>query len=253
MKQSQTEGYRWIILGTLFSFHVLTSAGQFRIPPLLPFIRKELELTYTQVGLLISSSYLGSALTATFAGWAADFFGIKKMVVLGTIVMGTCMLFAGWMPSFLWILIFLVLAGLSYSIFIPSTNKAAMYWFRQRLRATAMGIKQTGINGGGFVAAFSIPRFALDFSWRHAFSVAGVFVLLGGIVMLISYREFDPESYRQAPLREWKNQIKRIILNRNVVILGLEGFFRIGVQSVFLTYLILYLQKVFQLHVIAAS
>jgi MFS family permease len=240
MNQLQDEGYRWVILGTLFSLHVLTSAGQFSIPPVLPFIKEDLGLNYTQVGLFTSSSYLGSALTATFAGWTVDSLGIKKMVVLGTILMGTCMLIASWMPSFLWVLIFLFLSGISYSILIPSTNKAAMVWFHQRLRATAIGIKQTGINGGGFVAAFSIPPLAMNFGWRLAFSVAGFFVLLGGIVMLIFYREFDPESYHQAPLREWKYQIKQVISNRNVLILGFEGFFRIGIQSVFLTYLILY-------------
>jgi ACS family D-galactonate transporter-like MFS transporter len=113
----------------------------------LPFIKKELGLNYTQVGLFTSSYYLGIALAATFAGWTADFIGIRKMVVLGTIMMGIFTLVASWMPSFWWIMFFMVLAGVSYSVLTPSTNKATMYWFHERLRATAMGIKQTGING----------------------------------------------------------------------------------------------------------
>lgn len=253
MKQPQMERYRWVILGTLFSLHVFTSLGQFSIPPLLPFIKKELGLNYTEVGLFTSSYFFGIALTATLGGWTADSLGIKRVVVLGTFLMGTFIVVASWMPSFWWIMVFLVLAGIAYSTITPSSNKATMYWFHERLRATAMGIKQTGINGGGFLAAFIIPPIALNFSWHHAFSLAGLLVLIGGILMLIFYREVESASHHQLALREWKQQVKRVISNRNVLLLGFEGFFRVGVQNAFLTYLILYLQKILQLSVITAS
>ena len=253
MNRTHNEGYRWIILGTLFSVHVLTSVGQFSIPPLLPFIKKELGLNYTQAGLFTSSYYLGIALAATFAGWTADFIGIKKMVVLGTMMMGISTFAASWMPSFWWIMLFMVLAGVSYSVLTPSTNKAIMYWFHERLRATAMGIKQTGINGGGFLAAFIIPPLALNFNWRYALSVAALLVLVGGAFMWVFYHEYDLPSPRQVWLAECKLQMKEVISNRNILILGVEGFFRVGVQTAFLAYLILYLQNALRLSVITAS
>ncbi len=249
----QIERYRWVILGTLFSLHVFTSVGQFSIPPLLPFIKKELGLNYTQVGLFTSSYFFGVALTATLGGWIADSLGIRRMVVLGTFLMGIFMTLAGWMPTFLGIISFLILAGICYSIVTPSTNKATMYWFHERLRATAMGIKQTGINGGGFLASLIIPPIALHFGWHYALSLAGLLVLLGGGMMLIFYREIEPSPRPQMALREWKQQIKKIVSDRNVLLLGFEGFFRVGVQNAFLTYLILYLQKILQLPVITAS
>jgi ACS family hexuronate transporter-like MFS transporter len=253
VNRAYNEGYRWWILGILFSLHVLTSVGQFSIPPLLPFIKKELGLNYTEVGVFTSSFYLGTALSATFVGWAVDCLGIKKMVILGSSIMGASMLIAGWMPSFGLVMLFLVFSGIAYSTISPSTNKATMYWFHERLRATAMGIKQTGINGGGFLAAFIIPPLALSFSWRIALSVGSVLVVLGGIIMFIFYREVDPQTQCQRALSEWKAQIKQIVSNRNILVLGLEGFFRIGVQNAFLAYLILYLQKVIQASVVTAG
>jgi ACS family hexuronate transporter-like MFS transporter len=253
MNPSGNERYRWVILGTLFSLHVLTAVGYFGIPPLLPFIKQELELNYTQVGLFTSSFFLGTALTATFAGWTIDFIGIKRMVVLGTIIMGTSLMIASWMPSFWLIMFFLLIAGIAYSTVTPSSNKATMYWFHERLRATAMGIKQTGINGGGFLAAFIIPPIALSFNWHYALFVAALFVLMGGIGMMIFYREFDPQNHHPTHLREWRYQIKQVVSDRNVLILALEGFFRVGVQNAFLSYVILYLVKVLQLSVITAS
>jgi ACS family hexuronate transporter-like MFS transporter len=253
MNSPQVERYRWIILGTLFSLHVFTSVGQFSIPPLLPFIKKEMGLNYTQVGLFTSSYFFGIALTATFGGWMADSLGIRRMVVSGTFLMAIFMILAGWMPTFLGMISFLILAGICYSTVTPSTNKATMYWFHERSRATAMGIKQTGINGGGFLASFIIPPIALHFDWRYGFSFAGLLVLIGGMTMLIFYREIEPFPHHQMALHEWKKQIRKVVSNRNVLLLGFDGFFRVGVQNAFLTYLILYLQKILQLPVITAS
>lgn len=249
----QDNQYRWVVLGTLFSLHVFTSVGQFSIPLLLPFIKTEMGLNYTQVGLFASSYFLGIALTATLGGWTADCFGIRRMVALGTFLMGIFMTIAGWMPTFISIVVFLILAGVCYSIVTPSTNKATMYWFHERLRATAMGIKQTGINGGGLLASLIIPPLALHLSWRHGLSLAGLLVFAGGLIMLIFYREINPAHHPPMVLREWKQQVKQVLSNRNVLLLGAEGFFRVGVQNAFLTYLILYLQKTLQLPVITAS
>jgi sugar phosphate permease len=227
--------------------------GQFSIPPLLPFIKKELDLNYTEVGLFTSSFFFGIALTATIGGWAADFLGIRRIVVLGTFLMGIFMVTASWMSSFLGIIAFLVLAGICYSTVTPSTNKATMYWFHERLRATAMGIKQTGINGGGLLASLIIPPIALNFNWRYGFSLAGLLVLVGGLLMLVFYRETEPSPHHEMALREWRQQVKKVISDRNILLLGFDGFFRVGVQNAFLAYLILYLQKMLQLPVITAS
>ena len=253
MNSPQVGRYRWVILGTLFSLHVFTSVAQFSIPPLLPFIKKEMGLSYTQVGLFTSSYFLGIALTATLAGWAADSLGIRRMMVLGAFLSGMFMVIAGLMPTFLGIMGLLILAGICYSIVTPSTNKATLYWFHERLRATAMGIKQTGINAGGFLASLAIPPIALNLGWHYGFSLAGLMVGMGGLITLIFYRDVGPSHLHQMAFREWKQQIKRVISNRNVLLLASEGFFRVGVQTAFLTYMILYLQRILRLPVITAS
>lgn len=253
MDSPKADRYRWVVLGTLFSLHVFTSVGQFSIPPLLPLIKKEMGLSYSQVGLFTSSYFFGISLTTTLGGWAADSLGIRRMMVLGAFLSGILMVLAGWMPTFLGITSLLVLAGICYSVITPSTNKATIYWFHERLRATAMGIKQTGINGGGLVASLIIPTITLNLSWRYGFSLAGLMVGVGGVIALIFYRDIESSHLHQMAFREWKQQIKKVMSNRNVLLLAFEGFFRVGVQTAFLTYMILYLQKILQLTVITAS
>lgn len=247
------DSYRWIILGTLFMVHVLTSIGQFSIPPLLPFIKKNFELNYTQVGIFSSSFYLGLGAMAAFGGSMSDFMGIKKVIILGTLFMGALMLIASWMTDFWWIIGFLICAGISYSAVTPATNKATMYWFQDSLRATAMGAKQTGINVGGFIAAFIVPWMAVGYGWHFALSFTSILVGVSALIMLMFYREFQVQVEGRATFKTWKAQYRRVISNRSVLFLGAEGFFRVGLQNTYLAYLILYLQKVFDLSIMQAS
>jgi MFS transporter, ACS family, hexuronate transporter len=249
----QQDSYRWIILGTLFMVHVLTSIGQFSIPPLLPFIKKNFELNYTQVGIFSSSFYLGLGAMAAFGGSMSDFMGIKKLIILGTLFMGALMLIASLMTDFWWIIGFLICAGISYSAVTPATNKATMYWFQDSLRATAMGAKQTGINAGGFIAAFIVPWMAVGYGWHLALSFTSILVGASALVMLIFYREFHTQVGGRATFETWKAQYRRVISNRSVLFLGVEGFFRVGLQNTYLAYLILYLQKAFELSIMQAS
>ena len=253
MNRTHHEGYRWVILGTLFSVHVLTALGQFSIPPLLPFIKKEMGLNYTQVGVFTSSYYLGIALAATFAGWMADRMGAKRMAITGTVLIGISTLVASGMPSFWWMVFFMILAGISYSVLTPSTNKATMDWFHERLRATAMGIKQTGINGGGFLAAFIMPPLALNFGWRYALGASALLILAGALAMGVFYRDPDRSSAEPVTPGRCRPRMKEVISNRNILILAVEGFFRVGVQTAFLAYLILYLQNALKLPVVTAA
>jgi MFS transporter, ACS family, hexuronate transporter len=239
--------YRWVILVSLFFLHVLTAVGQFSIPLLLPYIKDEFGLNYTRVGLFSSSYYLGVAFASTFAGWTADFMGVKRVLVLGTVVTGLFTLIASRISSFWLILLFLLLAGLTYSVITPSTNKATMNWFHERLRATAMGVKQTGINGGGFLAAFIVPPLALSLNWHIALAVVGLLVMVGGAAAAGLYRDPDTRRPLRISFSLCRAQMRTVVSNPNILLLAVEGFFRVGAQTAFLTYLILYLQNALNL------
>jgi sugar phosphate permease len=244
--------YRWTILAALFVTHVLTSVGSFSIPILLPLIKNDFGLTHTQVGIVTASYFLGTGLMSAVAGWPVDFFGFRKMLVFGSLLVGGSLITAAWMPNFGMMMALLILAGTGYSVVTPSTNKAVMYWFNERVRATVMGFKQTGINGGGFLAGMIIPPLALALSWHLALSAAGLVVMGTSVITMIVYRE-GTSGRRVITVHQWFIQVKEVIRNRNILLLSAEGFFRVGVQMAFLTYLVLFLQKTLNLRFALAS
>jgi sugar phosphate permease len=73
-----------------------------------------------------------------------------------------------------------------------------MAWFKRRERATAMGIKQTGVPAGGVVTAMLAPQLVLIVGWRGALAALGVMNFLFGFCFSFFWRE-PPEERTLAP------------------------------------------------------
>ncbi|HET8562543.1 MAG TPA: MFS transporter, partial [Candidatus Binatia bacterium] len=95
-------------------------------------------------------------------------------------------------PSFVWAFASFFLAGLGYSFLNPSSTKAVMEWFYRDERATAMGIKQTGVAAGGVVAAVLAAPLVLVIGWRAALAALGIINFFFGFVF--SYLWRDPSE-----------------------------------------------------------
>ena len=64
-----------------------------------------------------------------------------------------------------------------------------MVWFHRDERATAMGIKQTGVPAGGFFTALLAPPLVLLIGWRGAFVALGIVNFFFGFVFSYLWRE----------------------------------------------------------------
>ena len=107
------------------------------------------------------------------AGWLADRLGIRKTTLQGHVALGVCTVAASMAPSFAWAFISFFLAGLGYSFLNPASTKGVMVWFDRDERATAMGIKQTGVPAGGVVALLAAPL-VLVIGWRGTVAALGI-------------------------------------------------------------------------------
>ena len=176
-------------LGTLLAVmtlsHTVASFCNLSIPPLTPFLRDELNLTHAQVGMLMSFFYIGVVSASILFGWVSDFLGERWALILGLGIQGVFMIGFAWIHTFFLGGILLLLSGIGYSSVNPATTKGVMRWFPPQGRATAMGVKQTGIPLGGILAAFTLPALALSFGWRTAIILVGVMTLIFILVVRI--------------------------------------------------------------------
>jgi MFS transporter, ACS family, hexuronate transporter len=191
------DAFRWAILSLVSVSHIVGASAQYSINTLAPFYQDELGLSRAQVGLFISAFYLAMTGASFTAGWLADRWGVSKTTMQGHVLVGLCTAAAALAPSFGWAFSSFFLAGLGYSFLNPASTKGVMLWFQRDERATAMGIKQTGVPAGGFVTALLAPPLVLLIGWRGALAALGGLNILVGFIFTWLWR--DPAYDLQRP------------------------------------------------------
>jgi MFS family permease len=236
------DSFRWFILGLITFSHIIGASAQYGINTLAPFYQDELGLSRAQVGLFFSAFYFAMTGASFGAGWLADRWGVRRTISQGHLFLGVCTVAAALSPSFVWVCASFFLAGLGYSFLNPASSVGVMNWFHRDERATAMGAKQTGVPGGGVLAAVLAPSLVLVVGWRGALAALGVINVIFAFVFSSSWREarqeltdsFEPESAASA---EPGARMYRALLPVSVA----TAIYLVG-QMVLITYLPLYLK-----------
>jgi len=124
---------------------------------LAPQIRHEFGLSLVEVGFVIDSVWIGGLLTLLPWGLLADRVGERIVLALG---LGTCALAlvgAAEASGFGALLVLLGLAGAAGASVNAASGRAVMYWFPAAERGLALGVRQTAIPLGGFIATIALP------------------------------------------------------------------------------------------------
>jgi MFS family permease len=233
-----------MILALISLSHIVGATGQYSINTLAPFYLHDLELTRTQVGLFFTAFYAGMACLSYPAGWLADRLGVGRASLGGHVSLGIFTVAAALAPSFRWAFISFLFAGLGYSFLNPASTKGVMGWFEARERATAMGIKQTGVPAGGVLTAVLAPSLVLWIGWRGALAVLGVLNVVFGFIFWGYWREppTGGEPCLKTNAGDTSGSGQPALIKLCAISLGTAVL--LTAQMAFLTYLPLYLKEV---------
>ena len=231
--------------------HTVSAFCNLSIPPLIPFLRDELNLTHAEVGLLMSFIYIGVVASSLFFGWITDLLGERRALTLGLGIQGLFMIGFAWVHAFSLGGIFLLLSGIGYSSVNPATTKGVMRWFPPQGRATAMGVKQTGIPLGGILASSILPVLALAFGWRVSITLVSAVTLVFILAVQIGIPP-APWQQKQTAGMKWA-QLREVLSNRSILALSIMGIFLAGAQLAIITHLVLFLKKEYLFSTILAG
>jgi sugar phosphate permease len=159
------------------------------VPVLAPALRDEFDLSISEVGLAISSLWIGPILTLFGWGVLADRFG--ERVILGS-GLGACAALsvaAGMADDFATFLVLLLLAGGAGSSVNAASARAVMQWFPPDERGFALGIRQTAIPLGGGFGALTLPLAERAGGLEAAFVLLGAYCLLTALIAVAVIRE----------------------------------------------------------------
>ena len=98
--------------------HLLTSLPQ----PLLPFIRAEFNLSYTQSAFVISAFSLSNAFSQLPSGFLADRIGTRSLITIGIVGVAIAGLMVGLSQTYVMMLVFLMFMGLTAGGYHPAAT-----------------------------------------------------------------------------------------------------------------------------------
>jgi len=190
--------YGWWVLAATSIIH-LWGAGAFYYSFTVFFnpIVGEFGWSYAATSFAASLRNVEGGIISPLIGAAADRWGARRLLVLGTLVTGLGFLLLSRIDSLWTFYAFFVFISIGVSIMLPIPGWAAVTnWFHKK-RGLAMGILSGAIGLGGMVVYF-INRLIEWFGWRTTLVILG----FGTIVICLPCALFvrhDPEQYNMRP------------------------------------------------------
>ncbi|MFC1962052.1 MFS transporter [Chloroflexota bacterium] len=250
-----TYRYRWVILGILWITFIVVYLNRLCIGPLAPFLKENMALTNTQIGIAMSATSFGFLVVQLPLGFLVDRIGARWPIAIGELIAGASLTALFFVPSYTWLLIFLFITGLGCGFLQPATAQGVIIWFPQHERATVMGLKQTSFNIGGIITAIGLPIVALSLGWRYGFLFLGITAIAIGITAFILYKEppskASPEDAGMDTPKPMS--LANLLKNREIWMVGAVGFCFSWIEIAAIAYLVLHLTEILLFSVVAAG
>lgn len=137
------------------------------------------------IGFGASLTFLTAGLISPFAGWLIHKFSVKRMAVMGCVILGTALVLHSQTTSPTMVYVSRMLMGASLGfVGVLAMTVLVANWFVRR-RGTAIGILLTGTSFGGvLIPLFTAPLISL-YGWRTAMLLVSLIIWLVLIPCLI--------------------------------------------------------------------
>ena len=161
-----------------FGHHLVTAL----LPPLLPFIRRDFFLSYTQAGGLLFAYNIAYGISQLPAGLAVDRLGPRILLTIGVAGVAFAGLLIGLSPNYIVMAVLLVVMGLAGGGYHPSASPLVSASVKPEHRGRTLGIHQIGGTGSFFLAPLIAAGIASALGWRGTFIAVAIPTLSFGII-----------------------------------------------------------------------
>jgi MFS family permease len=236
----QTDSLLWLIaLG-----HTFTHWCPATFYLLLPFLVKEMGLTYSQAGFLVTIRAAANLLVNIPAGMLVDIIGKKALLMaLALVATGVPYFLVGVSHSFFWVALFMAFVGVGNYLWHPAAISTLSEKYPDK-RGYAIAIHAIGPNIGESLAPLLVGILLLSLSWRTVLFVNLVPGLVIAFVLwkfLFGKLESHTERNKGLSAGEYLAGMKKMAQNPSIMLLVLVAGMRSMTQQGLHTFLPIYL------------
>ena len=230
--------YRWVILTLVWLLYAAFGLGNRSIAPLVTPILADLNMSYSQMGIVLGSWQLTYIFVAIIAGTILDKWGVRKSLFIGTVIVGLSIALRYFPTGFGSLLPVVALFGIGGPLVSIGAPKTIASWFRGKDRGTAVGIYTTGPWIGGLFALAATNSFIMPiagYSWRLTFVYYGFLVFIIALLWLFLARDIEPTGAARG--ESIGRVFRRLIKIRNVRLILIMGLLSFAIMHGFTNWL----------------
>ncbi|MGZ5136219.1 MAG: MFS transporter [Burkholderiales bacterium] len=218
---------------------------------LLPLIGKELGLTYTEIGLIMTIQHLAGAISNLPGGMIVDTVGQKGYLMAASLFwVGVPYALMSVSHDFWMLLVCVTLVGIGNNLWHPAAIPTLAYRYPQR-KGLVLSFHGMGGNLGEAFAPVVVGALLGWFTWREVVVVNVVpGITMAALILIMLGARTTSKSGAGADInaggdkrsvREYLNDLTSLLKNKALMIVSVSASFRTMTQAGLLTFLPVYL------------
>ncbi len=215
--------------------HSLNHSFLLALPPLVPLIMIDLDISPGLIGLVAALAYFLYGAGSILGGLASDLFGEAAVISLSLSLSGLSTLIFLFIPGFQGLTFGLISVSIWASLYHPTANSFISKFYRERM-ANVMGLHGVGGNLGQMTVPAASVLIGLTCGWRFSFIFFGSLAIAASLYFLkLKPLRIDenPETEKKSIFSVFKSKKFRLLFLYNVWI----GLMFRGTQLFFPTFL----------------
>lgn len=241
----------WYVTFVFFIFIVLHYADKFLVSPLLPLIRDEFRLGYTELGAIETGAILIAVTFMPLWGYLFDKYARPPLVALASAIWGGTTVLSTFSTSYIELFVTRSLTGIDNQ----ATSGLMSFlgdFFPPEKRATALGILQAAETFGALLGVVIGLLIGIGFGWRNAFLITSIPGIILALIVLSTVKDV-PRGGTEPELANVRDRLKetfsmkslrKLFERRSVLFLYLQGFFGVFPWNILSYWLFTYMTDV---------
>ncbi len=197
---AQVGRYRWMVVVLLFAATAINYVDRQMIGVLKPTLSEELSWSETDYANIVFWFQAAYAIGYLGFGRIVDLIGARLGYAVAVTIWTIAHVAHGGVHTITQFAMVRFGLGVGESGNFPAGIKAVTEWFPQKERAFAIGLFNAGANVGAIVTPLLIPFLTINYGWRMAFILTGIFGVLWLIAWLAIYRR--PQDHKRVTQAE---------------------------------------------------
>ena len=232
----------YIVITAFLTLLALSGFAYYGLPFFYDFMIEEHGWSRT---IVTSGNAVGKLLVGPLfgfiAGWMIDRYGPRRLMISGSLMMGTALIGLGFSSSLTLFYAFYIFNAMGYVFGGPIPCQVLISRWFDTNRGKAMGIAYLGIGTGGAIVPLLASSLETKFGWHLALATLGVLIILIALPMAYFIKDPTTESVKKED-REAMVPIKTIFRNPNFYLLAFGSMCSMGAVGGIGQHLKLYLR-----------